>query len=289
MKLARSCAMVAATLITTLTWAADLETTTKEKTPRFVPSPSWWESITLDGSVEGGAMINFDNPIDGLNFGHLYTDRHATPTLNQAILTIQRPLDHATDYEIGFKIQWMYGSDVRYTPFLGELDYAINARRQITVNEAYAQVHIPLFTHGGVEVKFGQFVTLLGLEQITAIDNPFYSHAYMYRFGVPFNHTGVLTTTRVFPWLAIHAGVTTGVNTSIGWPGDNNSAAAFLGGFGLTFLKGDLLINGSTHIGPEIPKQLDPLGVGCGPGASWAALRQYAAAIPTTRIAITPT
>ncbi|MBI3275076.1 MAG: outer membrane beta-barrel protein, partial [Methylocystis sp.] len=57
-------------------------------------------------------------------------------------------------------------------------------------------------------------------------------------------------------------GVDTGVNTSIGWPGDNNDAPAFHGGIGLNLLDGSLTILATTHIGPEIPKQLDPLGVG---------------------------
>lgn len=239
--------------------AADLGA---KKAPEPAPLPSWWEAVTVTGHVEGGATINFANPINRINFGRLFDDR-TSPVLNQALLTIQRPLDpKATDYDFGFKVQGMFGSDARFTHFLGELDYAIHGRHQIDLVEAYAAVHLPWLTEGGIDVKIGQFVTLEGAEVITAPDNPLYSHSYIFNFGIPFKHTGILTTTHVTSWLDIQAGVTTGVNTSIGWPGDNNDAAAFHGGIGLNLLDGALTIVATTHIGPENPKQTDPLGVG---------------------------
>ncbi len=87
-------------------------------------------------------------------------------------------------------------------------------------------------SEGGVDLKVGQFVTPLGAEVITAPDNPFYSHSYIFNFG-PFMHTGVLVTDHVTSWLDMSAGVTTGENTSIGWPGDNNSSASILGAIAL--------------------------------------------------------
>ena len=71
-----------------------------------------------------------------------------------------------------------------------------------------------------------------------------------------------MTTTHVNSMLDIYAGITSGVNTSLGWPGDNNAAPAFEGGIGLNLLDGNLTVLATTHIGPENPKQLDPLGVG---------------------------
>ena len=105
------------------------------------------------------------------------------------------------------------------------------------------------------------FATYNGAEVIPAKDNLFYSHSYIFNYG-PFIHTGAMVTTHVKPWLDVYTGVTSGVNTSLGWPGDNNAAASFHGGFGFNLLDGNLTIMAITHTGPENQRQTDPLGVG---------------------------
>jgi len=90
-------------------------------------------------------------------------------------------------------------------------------------------------------------------------DNALYSHSYIFNFGIPFKHTGVIATTHLNPMLDVYTGVTTGVNTTFGNHldcfncGDNNKAAAFHGGFGLNLLDGALVVAATTHIGPENP------------------------------------
>ncbi|MDQ6701794.1 MAG: porin [Pseudomonadota bacterium] len=218
------------------------------------PPANWWDTLTVSGHVEAGVTLNGDNPPDGLNFGHLFTDRANEPMLNQTILTVQRPLDpKATGYDFGFKVQLMYGSDARFTHFLGEGDYFINDRRQFDVVEAYAITHLPWLFSGGIDVKAGQYVTLEGAEVIYAPDDYLYSHTYIFNFGIPFKHTGIMTISHVDPMVDIYAGVDTGVNTTFGnHQGDDNGAAAFHGGIGLNLLDGNLTILATTHIGPEI-------------------------------------
>src|SRR5712691_5691369 len=229
------------------------------------PPPSWWDTFEISGHLEGGATWNRENPPDGLNFGHLFTDRANTFLLNQALLTAQRPLDpKATGFDVGFKFQAMYGSDARYTHFLGEFDQSISGRNQFDIVEAHALFHLPWLTEGGMDVKIGQYVTLEGAEVIYAPDNPLYTHSYIFNFGIPFKHTGIMTTTHVNETVDIYAGVDTGVNTTFGNNGlpsrnngDNNKAVAFHGGIGLNnLLNGALTILATTHIGPENPDTL---------------------------------
>jgi Putative beta-barrel porin-2, OmpL-like. bbp2 len=219
------------------------------------PPPSWWDTFTIGGTVDAGVTLNGDNPPDGLNFGHLFTDKANAPLLNQILLTAQRPLDpKATDYDLGFKLQLMYGSDARFTHVLGETEYWINDRSQFNIVEAFAITHVPWLFSGGIDIKAGQFVTLEGAETIDPTTNYLYSHTYIFNFGIPFKHVGIMTISHVDPLFDIYAGVTTGVNTSIGYrAGDNNGAPAFHGGIGLNLLDGNLTILGSTHIGPENP------------------------------------
>jgi hypothetical protein len=226
---------------------------------KAAPQPSsWWDTFSVSGHIEGGVTLNTYPTPDGINFGQLFTDRANTPLLNQALITAQRPLDpKATGYDVGFKLQAMYGTDARFTHYLGEFDESIDAIGQLTFVEANLQFHLPWLTPGGVDVKIGQYPTLEGIEVIPGPDNPLYSHSYIFNFGIPLVHTGVLTTTHVNGWLDVYAGVDTGVNTTFGCcgldSGDNNYGVAFHGGFGFTLLDGALAILATTHIGAENP------------------------------------
>lgn len=245
--------VLAALAVSTAAPAFAADTPVKAKAPAAI---SWWDTFTITGHVAAGVTGNTAKPADGINFGHLFTDRANTLLLNQTVLTLQRPLDpKATGYDFGFKLQAMYGSDARYTHFLGEFDQSISSRNQIDIVEAYAAIHLPGFTEGGTDVKIGQYVTLEGAEVIYAPDNALYSHSYIFNFGIPFKHTGIMTTTHVNSVLDVYLGVDTGVNTTFGNRfnclscGDNNNAIAFHGGFGLNL--GALTVLATTHIGPE--------------------------------------
>jgi hypothetical protein len=219
------------------------------------PPPDWWSTVTATGVIEGGITVNPQNPPDGLNFGHLFTDKASSPLLNQVALTLQRPLDpKATGYDFGFKIQFLYGSDARYTQYLGEFGYAIDDRNQIALQEAWGVLHLPWLFAGGIDVKAGQWVTLEGAETIDPTTNYLYTHTYIFNFGIPFTETGVLAIWHVDPLLDIYSGISGGVNTTLGYRrGDNNGRPAFVGGIGLNLLDGNLTILASTHIGPELP------------------------------------
>lgn len=203
-------------------------------------------------------MLNPQRPRDANNFGQLFTDKANQFQLNQVLLTAQKPIDpKETGFAVGFKVQLMYGSDARYTHFLGEFDRTIRDRYQLDVVEANISLHLPVLTEGGVDVKAGQYSSPLGSETIDPSTNPFYSHSYIFNFGVPFKHTGVLTTTHVNPVLDLYLGIDSGVNTSLG-AGDNNGAPAGIGGLGLNLLGGKLTVLALTHIGPENPARVVP-------------------------------
>jgi len=227
--------------------------------PAPPPAPlsmdGWLKSIKLGGHIEVGATMNPETPDNQINFGHLFTDKSNQLVLNQAAVTLERDLDpKATWLDVGFKVQVMYGMDSQFTQFLGELPHQpTDNRNQFDIVEANFLAHLPVLTPGGIDVKIGQFSTPIGNEVIDPTGNFFYSHSYIFNFGIPLKHTGILTTTHVNPMLDIYAGYTTGVNTSIGAPGGGYNADQphFLGGFGLNFAKVTVLA--LTHIGPEDP------------------------------------
>ena len=238
---------------------ASAQTTNQTTTtpPAAAPPLSWLSGITLGAQFEGGITGNFDSPRNGLNFGQLFTDRSNQVVLNQALLTAQRPLDpKATGYDFGFKLEGLYGTDGRYTQALGEFNHATNSRYQPALIEANVAVHLPWLSSGGIDAKIGQFATPLGFETIDPSASPFYSHSYIFNFGLPFTQTGVLTTTHATPWLDVYFGVDSGENTTFDrGHGDNNGAAAGTAGLGFNLFGGKLTVLALTHIGPENPSR----------------------------------
>src|SRR5436309_3692863 len=205
--------------------------------------------LALYGWLETGSTGNLDAPKDHQNFGRLFDDRSNELVLTQAVITAERALGPKVGFDWGFELQLMFGTDARYIHSLGLLDHARRSSLyQPDIPEAYLSLHLPIFTEGGVDLKLGKFVTLEGAETIDPRTNPFYSHTYIFNFGIPFNHTGALFTLYATKWLNLLAGVTRGVNTSID---DNNDAPAFHGGIGLHLNEEKFVVSAATHIGPE--------------------------------------
>ena len=215
------------------------------------PSATPESRLKLYGWLEGGITFNPDQPEDRQNFGRLFDDRSNEPLFNQAVITLERPLSSApADFDWGFKLQGMIGSDARFIHSLGLFDRTTDETVQPDVVEAYAVLHWRFSSAGSLDVKMGKFVTLEGAETIDPRTNFCYSHSYIFNFGLPFNHTGVLATWHATPQLDLYAGLTRGVNTSLQ---DNNDSFGFHGGVGLNLMEGKLTALATTHIGPETP------------------------------------
>ena len=205
----------------------------------------------LYGWIEGGITGNPDSPIDNHNFGHLYTDRANEPLLNQVSIVAERALDpNATGFDWGFKAWFMEGSDSRYTKSMGLLDLATDSRIQPDFPEVYVSAHIPIGTTGGLDLKVGKYADPMSAETIDPRNNVFYSHSYIFNFGVPTTDTGFLAIFHVNKYLDLYGGLNRGENATFK---DNNSSLAFEGGFGLNLLDGNLATVALTHIGPEDP------------------------------------
>jgi hypothetical protein len=234
--------------------AAPAATAAAPEAPPWAPPASfgeWASGIKFTGQVEAGIVGNPQSPNNGQNFGQLFTDKANDVILNQLLLTLERDLDpKATDYDFAFKLQGMYGSDARIIHSLGLFDHAIHDRNQIDIVEANISVHTPWLSEGGVDFKGGIYPTPLGFEVINPALNPFYSHSYIFNYGLPFKHLGLLATWHATPIVDLYLGIDTGTNTTIS-DGDNNKRPGGIFGFGLNLMGGDLTVLALTHLGPE--------------------------------------
>ena len=220
----------------------------------------WASSIKFNGQLEGGITFNTNEPPSHRNFGSLTTDLANRPVLNQATLTVSRDVNpKATSVDVGFKLQAMYGSDSRIYQTQGVLDQLIHDRNQLSIIEATVSARFPGLFANGTDIKAGIFPTPLGLETIDPKPNTFYSHSYIFNYGLPFKETGALATAHVSDLIDLYLGITSGNDTFIGYgSGDNNNRPSGIAGIGLNFYGGDLTVLALTHIGPENSKRNTP-------------------------------
>jgi hypothetical protein len=225
-----------------------------QTTDQATPAPvTWVDTIKLSGHLEAGITGNVDDPHDQRNFGRLFDDHSNRPVLNQLMLTAERPLDpKAAGWDFGFKAQIMYGADARFTHLFNQLDRVIHDTNQVDIVEAYGSAHVPGIGEGGMDVKLGQFASPMSAESIDASQNSLYSHSYIFNFGVPFKHTGILIMTHLTGIVDLYAGIDAGVNAWVGEKGMNNDAfPKGQLGFGLNLPDGNLTVLALSHIGPE--------------------------------------
>ena len=143
--------------------------------PAAPPPGLWIDGIHLGAQIEGGFTINPQTPDDGVNFGRLFDDRANQPQLNQILLTINKPTDpNATGFDWGFKLQGMYGSDARYTHFMGvwDMNPGPGYQNQFDIVEGDVLLHLPFPTAGGMDVHVGMYPTPLGYEVIDPSAQP---------------------------------------------------------------------------------------------------------------------
>ncbi|WP_051955805.1 outer membrane beta-barrel protein [Beijerinckia mobilis] len=217
-----------------------------------VAPAAWSDTISLGLQIEAGIAGNPANPSNGRNFGMLYSDYANQPMLSQVMVTFQRPLDpSATGYDFGFLFQMIYGTDARYNHILGLNDDMLGGRNQLVPTNLTALAHLPWFTSGGIDVKFGLTPGAMGYEVFDPAVRPFYTFSYMSNFLVPFQHIGGIATWHVNDTFDLYAGIDAGAQTSFA-PNDNNSEPAGYFGFGLNKLAdGKLNIVALSRLGPE--------------------------------------
>lgn len=182
--------------------------------------------INAGGWVEASYTYDFGNAAGGALAGRVFDDKAQDPTLNQVALWVEKTVD-AKKFDIGFRIEGMYGSDGRFVhanglDFYGGDSPQLYPENQLDLTQAYVDIGIG----GGLKVRAGKFVTLLGYETINPTVDPLYSHAYLFGFAIPFTHTGVLGIWQINDNVTVTGGVTRGWEQSTK---DNNDMIDFLG------------------------------------------------------------
>lgn len=184
--------------------------------------------IQIYGHAEIGYTWNFENPRNDQNNFRTFDFEHDELNLNQLQLSIERAIDYTQNkFDVGFLVEWMYGADAGLIHANGIFDHydgPRNPENQFDPTQFYLDLG-----YGGVRVRLGKFVNLVGYESINPLADyiGFYSRSFIFSSSYPFTHLGGLVTVDpVKDVLSVTAGVTRGDDQGFE---DNNDAWSFIG------------------------------------------------------------
>ncbi len=160
--------------------------------------------------ANGGYTYNSTNPSDGFNTPITFNDFSNEYLLDQIYLSFGRAVNKCAGcWDLGGQVDLLYGSDYFFTTAYGleteedgqpHWNSSNGPRRQggftyatygLAMPQLFGEVFAPVGS--GVSVKVGHFYTPIGYENVRAPENFFYSHSYVFQYGGPKTHTGVLT------------------------------------------------------------------------------------------------
>jgi hypothetical protein len=184
--------------------------------------------LDISGHIEAGYTWSFNNPADDVLTGRVFDFQHDELLLNQIDVTVARTLtptdDAVTGYKdkfnVGFKMEWIYGQDSRLIHSNGLFDHHNDdsaRNEEFDLTQAYLEFGIPV--GNGLLVTAGKFVTPIGFETINPTTNPFYSHSFLFGFAIPFTHSGVQAKYNITDSFYVSGGVNRGWEQSLE---DNN-------------------------------------------------------------------
>ncbi|WRQ52951.1 porin [Roseiconus lacunae] len=171
----------------------------------------------------------------------LFNSRPDEFQLHQAWLYAEKAIDTSCGFDIGGRIDYVYGTDSQDTQAFGidndhwDNDWDNGGDYGHALPQLYMEAG-----YGDLSVKVGHFYTIIGWEVVTAPDNFFYSHAYTMYNSEPFTHTGALATYNVSDNVTAYGGYV------FGWDsGFEDNGDAFLGGLSVG-LSDDLTVTYAT-------------------------------------------
>ncbi len=165
----------------------------------------------------------------GYHTGNLrnFNNRKNEVQLHQAWLYAEKEIDTSSGFDIGGRLDYLYGTDAQDTQVFGTgrgWDSRWDNGGDNGYGHALPQAYVEA-GYGDWSVKVGHFFTIIGWEVVAAPDNFFYSHAYTMYNSEPFTHTGALAS------YAMDDNTTVWGGYVLGWDGGfDDNGDAYLGG-----------------------------------------------------------
>src|ERR1700733_4646849 len=169
----------------------------------------------IDPSLNFGTSSNRNDP----EANDVYSNRFE---LNQLVLYAERLPDSVQRDHVdwGYHLTALYGTDYRYTTGKGYWNGPwVNDQRQYGFDPTleYLDVYIPQVGQG-MNVRFGRFISVPGIEAQLAPNNYIFSHSLLYAID-PFTDTGLMATIKLNDQWLVQFGITAGHDVAI-WTAD---------------------------------------------------------------------
>lgn len=194
-----------------------------------MPEDSDWR---VRGWIQNSFTGNANGFGNGENFG-VYPNWKANQWMgNQYYLILEKPLKQEDSVNWGFRIDNLFGNDWQFNYMQGLFNGAFHPGQFAGYDMAqlFGEIHLPILTKNGIDVKGGRWYTLEGYEVVPAPGRPLLSVPYMFNYGQPFTHFGVLTTMRLTDRINLYNGAINGwdrwINIHYQW--------GYIGGFAWT-------------------------------------------------------
>jgi hypothetical protein len=187
--------------------------------------------------LQGSYFGNSNNPPSGRNDFRAFDQR--ANFLGLDLVEALAYKDATRDSRLGFRVKVTGGETARFihAKGLGNPDESVDLTE---VNLTYA------FGDGRLKLLAGKMLTFIGAEVLEVVDNPNYSHSFLYTFAEPISHTGLKLS------YDFSDKVNAGIHYINGWDNfaDNNQAKSL--GFSLGINPSDKISTSFNFInGPE--------------------------------------
>lgn len=163
-----------------------------------------WLQNTFTGNANG-------TPRNGTNFS-VFPNRLANQWQgNQYYIVLENPLEPADIVNLGFRFDTLFGNDWQFTKSYGLFDRAFvnNQFGGLDFPQMYGEIHLPVLTPGGLDIKGGRFYSPAGYSAVPAISRPFISVPYSMNY-TPFTFFGFLSTLHLTDRINLYNGAVNG-------------------------------------------------------------------------------
>jgi hypothetical protein len=163
-----------------------------------------WIQNSFTGNANG-------KPPSGENFGVTPNHRANEWMGNQFYIILEDLIEQEEEINFGWRIDNLLGHDWQFNYMQGLFNNVFTVNHLgYDMAQFYGEVHLPILTEGGLDIRGGRFYTLAGYEQVPAIARPLLSVPYMFTFGQPFTHFGAMTTLHLTDKINLHNCVVNG-------------------------------------------------------------------------------
>ncbi|MGE3405875.1 MAG: outer membrane beta-barrel protein [Pirellulales bacterium] len=160
---------------------------------RLLPQSGFFE---LYGWLDGGYMGNTTNGPGAVFHGPYNAVDRSEGMFNQAYLVAERSVAKSECFDVGGRLDALYGFDFFLAQSLG-VELNQDGSNRWNQSQYYGLAMPQAYLEAGnqqASIKVGHFYSIVGFEGVTAPSNFFYSKAYSYQFAGPFTHWGALAT-----------------------------------------------------------------------------------------------